>query len=246
MTALLPEALDERYELGQSQDPAVYMEAMLGRAVMWLGEVQKIEDVINHKAATEAIKTFIREKELGRDAELAAAEIVRRCERRIAQLVRLGQERKEIRQQGESIPHTGRALHELPKTVGEVLRPEDPRRGRFEAMELSPLAKPTDDEFNEAIAQAKTEENLSRANVIRKIKGEPAPTNGRSEWHRKTRHIDLNRAVREMAITLDGLASTIALVDATAVDKETVDQWADSMKQSLRVLTRFIKELTCD
>jgi hypothetical protein len=47
-----------------------------------------------------------------------------------------------------------------------------------------------------------------------------------------------------MAIALQGLVASIALADTAAVDQELVDEWSDSMKQSLRALTHFIKEIT--
>lgn len=45
MTALEVAVADERQQLVLADDPGAYMEAMLGRAVMWLTEVKKIEDV---------------------------------------------------------------------------------------------------------------------------------------------------------------------------------------------------------
>ena len=38
----------------------------------------------------------------------------------------------------------------------------------------------TDEHFETALAEAKAEKNLSRANILRKIKGEPAPGNAMS------------------------------------------------------------------
>lgn len=53
------------------------------------------------KAIAVGYESVIREKELAFDAQLAATEIVRRCERRIGELVREGQGRGEIARVGD-------------------------------------------------------------------------------------------------------------------------------------------------
>ena len=83
MTDLLPVEPDS---LALEQDPTSYMLVALNRAKGWLVEAQSIETVRDAKAIAVGYEAVIREKELSIDAQLAATEIVRRCERRIGEL----------------------------------------------------------------------------------------------------------------------------------------------------------------
>jgi hypothetical protein len=77
------------------------MSTVLHRAKSWLQEAQNIDAVRDTKAIAVGYESVIREKELAFDAQLAATEIVRRCERRIGELVREGQGRGEIARVGD-------------------------------------------------------------------------------------------------------------------------------------------------
>jgi ParB-like chromosome segregation protein Spo0J len=60
---------------------------------------------------------------------------------------------------------------------------------------------------------------------------------GRSRTH------DSNRIVEEAAITLEGLALSISLVEDATLDPARVEQWATSFESSLRSLNRFHKHM---
>jgi hypothetical protein len=110
-------------------------------------------------------ESVIREKELASDALLSATEIVRRCERRVGELVRQGQEEGTIAGRGDV--GRGRTPH-LSKPSDIVPNDEELRAARA-------LAAAGPDEFDQAVDQARQEGNLSRANVVRKIRGRPSP-----------------------------------------------------------------------
>src|SRR5579875_2695711 len=108
---------------------------------------------------------------VGQDDELAATEIVRRCERRIGQLVREGQERGEIAKPGDIGAMPG------PRTGGEPGNQRGEHLGRpGEVAGLGTaaltdhytLADAPNDTFEAAIREARDEGNLSRANVVRR------------------------------------------------------------------------------
>ena len=96
-----------------------------------------------------APEAVIREKELGFDAQLAATEIVRRCERRIGELTQRGPGRPK---------ETDR--------VGSVFS------GGHERTDHYAMAGASPDDFDAAIAEARAEKNLSRANVVRKLQAD--------------------------------------------------------------------------
>jgi hypothetical protein len=167
-----PPVLPESTELiDASGDPGAFVVAAVGRAKRWLEQATTTDlpAVVDAKARAEAIRCYVLQKELGRDAELAAAEIVRRAERRIGELIREGQDRGEIRRVGE-----GSRDHDQPSAVNRRLSPSS----FASSTELSGngvgIYAMTDDvssdEFEEALEGAKVERNLSRRNLVGKIR----------------------------------------------------------------------------
>jgi hypothetical protein len=236
VTDLLPVEPDR---LASEIDPVGYMTTVLNRAKGWLEEAQSIDEVRNAKAIAVGYEAVIREKELAFDAQLAATEIVRRCERRVVELVKAAQKAGEVRRRGQS--HPGRDLDERPMTVGQFVNPGNPVRGERETWDLNPLAEVPMDQFEQALVDARQEGNLSRANVIRKATGEPKPANGRSEWHRKKRHLDSNHALRETAAALDAVVAGLSVIDVDQVDLTDSLPHLESIRSSITALNRFVR-----
>jgi hypothetical protein len=110
-----------------------------------------------------AYKRMAREKELAFDAQLSATEIVRRCERRIGELVREGQRNGTIRSKTTGRPITAARDVQIPESATTLT-------GVKHRSELGPLYAMGDaapEEFEQAISDARAEGNLSRANVVR-------------------------------------------------------------------------------
>lgn len=248
MTDLLPVAPES---LPAEVDPTEYMLTVLNRAKEWLTEARSIEDVRDAKAIAVGYEAVIREKELAFDAQLAATEIVRRCERRIGELVREGQERGDIYRQGQGGggDHQPGVRGSAPRDHDAARGQEDDRRTVADAFgvqrhssravhETYAMADAPDDTFEDAIAEAREEGNLSRANVVRKVRGEKAPENGRSEWHRGRHHIDPNRIVRELDMALIAATAGLDLVDSSALDREACGAHFASIRNSLRTVSR--------
>jgi hypothetical protein len=106
----------------------------------------------------------------------------------------------------------------------------------------------TDEQFEGVIEEAKTEQNLSRANVVRKIKGETKPKQERHEMLHGTRRIDPNRIVRETVISLEGLAVGLSLLDGRygELDPDEIEGWVTSLRSSLQSVNRLVREMTRD
>lgn len=130
-------------ELSLQSDPVGYMSVVLHRAKGWLAEAQNIESVRDAKAIAVGYEAVIKEKELAFDAQLSATEIVRRCERRIGQLVREGQERGEIRRQGQS---------RITNMESSTLVFQD---GTSERADAYAMAATSDAGFDQAVEEAK-------------------------------------------------------------------------------------------
>jgi hypothetical protein len=157
-------------------DRAALVVAACERAKAWLqealeaGEIERIAEV---RSQAEAVRVYTRQKQLGRDAELAAAEIVRRAERGIGVAIRRAQQQGRIARRGDrgsrgapgvcgGNPGDTRGDH-----LGSAARFFKHPSERAGAYAMADGA--TDGEFEDALAAARAEGNLSRANVVRKI-----------------------------------------------------------------------------
>src|SRR6266699_3096649 len=107
MTADLVLAADPA-TVERSADPAGFVVQACERAKAWLREALEhgeIEQIAEIKSQAEAIRVYTTQKQLGTDAQLAAAEIVRRAERGIGVTIRRGQQDGEIAKRGDRCSH---------------------------------------------------------------------------------------------------------------------------------------------
>lgn len=246
-------------EIDRAADPAAFVVLCCERAKTWLAEATAhgdIEQVVELKSQAEAIRVYTVQKQLGKDAQLSAAEIVRRAERGIGVCIRKGQEAGLIasRQKsggGPRDPYT-RVRGGRTEVIQPAVRDTDAKLispkefvGNDEMIDVYIVTdNVTDEQFEAALTEAKDEGNLSRANVVRKVKGEkaPAPT-GRPEHLRKTRHHDANRIVAEITTGLEGYVMVLDLIDFAALDPAQVAGWSGSLSDSLRSLNRLNRQL---
>ena len=152
------------------------------RAKSWLTQAidhGEIDQIIEVKSQAEAIRVYSRQKELGKDAELAAQEIVRRAERGLGIAVRRGQEDGSIRTRGEAggpkgdyVRGNGSVVRVDPRHDDTKISPAGIFTNEGERRAAYALAGIPDDTFEAALADAKDEGSLSRVVVVRKAKGE--------------------------------------------------------------------------
>jgi hypothetical protein len=155
----------------QAADPAQFVELACERAKEWLAQALEhgdIDGIVELKSQAEAIRTYTVQKQLGKDAELSAAEIVRRAERGIGIAIRRGQEAGEIAKPGDNRYTLGTVGNgSYKKSVTEVA-PGVALHDTGGGPGVYALADVTDAAFEEAITEAKADQNLSRSNVVRK------------------------------------------------------------------------------
>jgi hypothetical protein len=179
--------------LASEDDPGTFVLAALDHAKQWLQQATTTDlpTIVEARARAKAIECYVAQKDLGRDAALAAAEIVRRAERRIGELIREGQAAGEIRRRGQREDRA--ASHDLPAPTDFA------SEGELKATDTGIYAM-TDgvsaEDFEEAVEEAKAERNLARANVIRKARAVGARR--ASEEERQPRAVRL-RQIRELA-----------------------------------------------
>jgi DNA-binding NarL/FixJ family response regulator len=161
----------------RSADPAAFVVQACERAKAWLTEALEhgeIEQIAEIKSQAEAVRVYTAQKQLGKDAQLAAAEIVRRAERGIAVAIRRGQENGQIAKRGDrgscGAPgvHGGNPGGRRGDHLGSPASFFRHGDERADAYAMSDGV--SDTEFEDALGGAKAEGNLSRANVVRKIR----------------------------------------------------------------------------
>src|SRR5262249_37391548 len=167
----------------RSADPAGFVVQACQRAKAWLlealehGEIEQIAEI---KSQAEAVRGYTTQTQLGKDAQLAAAEIVRRAERGIGVAIRRGQQNGEIARRGDRGSRGALGVHggnpgdrrgDHLGSPGSFFRHGDERADAYAITDGV-----SDTDFEDAIDEAKAEGNLSRANVVRKVRqrrGEP-------------------------------------------------------------------------
>jgi hypothetical protein len=180
-----PEVID------RAADPGGFVVAACERAKAWLTEALEhggIDQIAEVRSQAEAVRVYTAQKQLGQDAQLAAAEIVRRAERGIGVAIRRGQQDGQIAKRGDrggrgapgvrgGHPGDARGDH-LDSPAGFF------RNGKERADTYAMTDGVTDAAFEDALEQAKSDRDLSRANLVRKIRhqradplppGQPAP-----------------------------------------------------------------------
>ena len=167
-------------------DPAAFVVQACQRAKAWLREALEhgeIEQIAEIKSQAEAVRVYSAQKQLGKDAQLAAAEIVRRAERGIGLAIRHGQRNGQIARRGDRGSRGAPGVHggspgdrrgDHLGSPGSFFRHGDERADTYAMTDGVTAA-----DFEEALGEAKAEGNLARANVVRKIRqrrgNPPAP-----------------------------------------------------------------------
>lgn len=161
-------------------DPAQYVVQACERAKTWLAhalEYGDIEDIVELKSQAEAIRIYTMQKQLGKDAELSAAEIVRRAERGLGLAIRKGQAAGEIASRGASEFRGNQhvvvaaSAEGHPGNFSNQRSPKEFFSGGKDASETYAMTDGvTDEEFEDALDKGRAERNLSRVNVVRKVR----------------------------------------------------------------------------
>lgn len=174
MTAVLSSdlVLPDTADLEVADDPGAQIVLACERAKAWLkaGLDVSIEAIVDTKAQAAALSAFAIQKQLGKDAELAALEVQRRAERGTALAVKRGQQSGAITTRADA-GWTARNLQSRGETLKKA-KANDYYNTSEERADANALASVPDDDFDAAIEDARTEGNLSRANVVRKVKGQ--------------------------------------------------------------------------
>lgn len=172
MTADLALAADPGF-IERSADPGEFIIQACERAKTWLREALDhgdIDQIVEVKSQAEAVRVYTMQKQLGKDAQLSASEIVRRAERGIGVAIRRGQEAGEIykREGGQPRKFNQGETTVKPRPVTDFVSYDDLRGNDAGIYDMTDGV--TDEQFDAVVANARAEGNLTRANVVRKLK----------------------------------------------------------------------------
>lgn len=160
----------------EQQELAVTM--MLDQGRQWLERALEATNparkVADFKAFVATVSEASKQKKLSEGIQLDALEMVRRAERALGVAIRKGQEAGEIATGGQAggLASTNADQRRADRTL--LPTSSDFTSGSHERSDIYAMAdSATDEEYEEVIEEAKLEGNLSRSNVVRKIKNLP-------------------------------------------------------------------------
>ena len=165
-------------DLGEFVIRACQQARALLREALDHGDIDQIAEL---RSRAEAIRVYTTQKQLGKEAQIAAAEIVLRADRGLATVVRRGQETGEFRDTAHPGPGRGKPGAGGTRFPGARSSSDYLGTGHSRAEIYAMTDGVPDQEFEDVLAEAKAEGNLSRANVVRKIRKRRAPASGDDE-----------------------------------------------------------------
>lgn len=162
----------------ESLDPAsreVAVTSMLDQARQWLERAKEsttpAQDVAEFKAFVATVAEAAKQKDLSEAIQLDALEMVRRSERALGLAVRQGQESGAIANRTNRGYQGNQHGKPLNPTMSGLTSPSDYFTGESELADAYAMTDiPTDAEFESALQSAKEDGNLSRRNVVAKVK----------------------------------------------------------------------------
>lgn len=157
---------DEIADLAPADRAAMVTHALV-ESKSWLAVATKGTDptpIAQFKAWAATVAEMTRQKGLASEIQADALEMVRRAERGIGVAVRNGQEAGQL-----ATPQTSRAISISGR---EIDRTASYFQGGQSQSDSYAMADVSDEQFEEALTEAREESNLSRANVVRKIKAQ--------------------------------------------------------------------------
>ena len=175
--------VDPRHVIAAADNPDEGVIALLGQAKRWLLEATQVEVVVKAVAWAEGVKAWKAKQREAKEAKRAAEDFIRHAERKIGELVALGQEEGTVRKPGRPIiiPAGNNYDDKVPASLTEIGITSK------QLSDFKALASVDEPVFEEALERLKDEGTLSRAALLREFRGE-----------QKENQPEAERAIREL------------------------------------------------
>jgi hypothetical protein len=212
--------------------------------------------IVEGKARASAIQEIAKQLRLSREIQDDATEFVRRAERGLGVAIRKGQSNGEINGVGNH-DNRGNGFRRGCLTSPSKKRPTDFATNA----ELQGANRPgegiyamtdgvTDEQFDQAIAEARAEGNLSRANVARKAKAkakppepEPAATQPQPAPKKVRKTAAARRVMENLTIDINSLVFVINETNPQEVDAELHKSDIADVRAGLGVIRNFLTQI---
>ena len=225
---------------------------MLDKAKSYLEVAMRQADapraIADFKAEIIAVAQYAKQKRVSEEIQIDATAMVRRAERSLGVAIREGQERGEI-----STVSSGAAVAAQNREARKRGEQESTMRNFLpNASEYLPAGQGTvdsyamaddvtDSEFDAALDAAKEEKNLSRANVVRKIKEAKGEVEPKPPKIPKQPKLNTEKTMERLTDSLWGVRQslqTITAVDAE-LDQDQVSAWIKELSSTTNELNRI-------
>lgn len=278
---LLPPSKDEKLRalsrLTPEQQVEHVTELLVGSHAGLLVAIaaQDLPGIAEAKQKAATIQEITKQLRIGKEMRDHAAEFCRRAERGLGVAIREGQARGEVETDAEM---KSRRSHDMiasrerkaGRSINYKVVDRKPRPGDFldsNERNGSGTAKTgsvydltdgvSDAQFNEALAEARSEGNLSRANVARKCKAKVAidesdpmidaevepPAAEPAPKKRLTKH-DSTEMLANINGMLNGIVESLPFIDPTEVDAIANEATIRNIRQSMGAIRKILKDIT--
>jgi hypothetical protein len=213
---------------------------------------QNLPGIMEFKAKACAVREIAKQLKLSREVQDDATEFVRRAERGLGVAIREGQARGEIETPSEG-KSRGSAVRDHLVTY-EMVKPKptdfagkDELRNTWGGIyDLTDGL--TDEQFDQALSEARAERNLSRANVSRKCKAIVKPPiesvadnpTGDEAQKKVRKTAAARRVMDQLTITINTFATEISTTDPQEVDAELHKSDIADIRAGLGVIKKFL------
>jgi O6-methylguanine-DNA--protein-cysteine methyltransferase len=223
----------EAFEAGQALEIISGIRAQLARA-------ETVEDLANIRDQADAIRILASKREAYKAIELDAQEIVRRVERQMAELVEELKDAGKIRRGGRPKKQPATELQdsdeqpatELQLSAREIFGDHKTQTAAYA------YAMVNEDDFNDALAQAKANGDMSRQAVLRALRG--APTGG------VTANGDIQPIARVMTAVFRNLAAVVERLqefDPATIEHDDRKEWRARLTEYAQAIDAWRKAL---
>jgi hypothetical protein len=241
-------------------DPAsreVALTGILTQSRDWLVRATQATDparaVSEFKAFISTVAEAAKQKKVSEEIVTEATVMVRRTERALGVAIREGQERGLVESTEEAklrASYAGVKSRGIDRSVENTLvtkpRPLDYATGNDLHGNGAGIYHMTDDvtdaQFEEALTEAVQEGNVSRANLVRKIRGEISPLPSAARVTQKTAN---NGVLSRTANILSGLRAALSTIQDLdpGITTEEITEWTTELTTTIQELNRIRKLL---
>lgn len=248
-------------------DQEQHVTALLIQSRAGLAAATDAHQAVEWKAKAGAIQELAKQLQLSREIQLDAAEFTRRAERAVGIAIREGQSNGTVETSSEARARGAHAREvkagrrsisseEIDRKirVSSLLTPTEQSGGSSGQHSVFKLADGVSDpHFEKAIAEARAEGNLSRANVARKAQAlaarravaheTPIPPTPRPKLEprsRLTKH-DSTEMLANINGMLNGIVETLPFIDPADIDAESNRAVINNIRHAMGKLRSLLK-----